>query len=110
MIAAVLGTLSFVFQNICCKEYGRRFPNTLHPQLTMIVLSISLVAAIMAALGGVQLLTPMGYLLTLAFGLFFVPEPAAALSRILVPRASMARRCSSVHCMVSSPGVVMDLW
>ena len=40
MIAAVLGTLSFVFQNICCKEYGRRFPNTLHPQLTMIVLSV----------------------------------------------------------------------
>jgi len=72
MIAAVLCTLSFVFQNICCKEYGRRFPNTLHPQLTMIVLSMSLVTAIMAVLGGVQLLTPMGYLLTLAFGLFFV--------------------------------------
>ena len=72
MIAAVLGTLSFVFQNICCKEYGRRFPNTLHPQLTMIVVSMSLVSAIMAALGGVQLLTPVGYLLTLAFGLFFV--------------------------------------
>ena len=72
MIAAVLGTLSFVFQNICCKEYGRRFPNTLHPQLTMIVVSMSLVTAIMAALGGAQLLTPMGYLLTLTFGLFFV--------------------------------------
>lgn len=72
MIAAVLGTLSFVFQNICCKEYGRRFPNTLHPQLTMIVLSMSLVTAIMAALGGAQLLTPIGYLLALAFGLFFV--------------------------------------
>ena len=72
MIAAVLGTLSFVFQNICCKEYGRRFPNTLHPQLTMIVVSMSLVTAIMAALGGAQLLAPVGYLLTLAFGLFFV--------------------------------------
>ena len=72
MIAAVLGTLSFVFQNICCKEYGKRFPNTLHPQLTMIVVSMTLVTAIMAVLGGAQLLTPMGYLLTLAFGLFFV--------------------------------------
>lgn len=72
MIAAVLGTLSFVFQNICCKEYGRRFPNTLHPQLTMIVVSMSLVTAIMAALGGAQALTLTGYVLTLAFGLFFV--------------------------------------
>ena len=72
MIAAILGTLSFVFQNICCKEYGRRFPNTLHPQLTMIVVSMSLVTAIMAALGGAQLLTPAGYLLALDFGLFFV--------------------------------------
>ena len=32
-----------------------------------------------------------------------LPEPAAALSRMFVPRASMARRCSSVKCMPIPP-------
>lgn len=72
MLFAILAILSFALQNTCCKEYGNRYPNTVHAQAVMIFVSLSVVAAIMAALGGAQPLTPRGYLLALAFGVAFV--------------------------------------
>lgn len=72
MLFAILAILSFALQNTCCKEYGNRYPNTVYAQSVMIFISLTIVAAIMAALGGVQLLTLRGYLLALAFGVVFV--------------------------------------
>lgn len=72
MLYAILAVLSFVLQNLCCKEYGKRCPNTVYAQAVMTLLSLLVVAAIMAALGGVQALTPQGYLIAFAFGVFFV--------------------------------------
>lgn len=69
---AVLSISSFILQNACCKEYGRRFPDSLYAQASMTLVSISLVTAIMALLGGVQMLSPKGFLIAAAFGLFFV--------------------------------------
>ena len=72
MLFAILAILSFALQNTCCKEYGNRYPNTVYAQSVMIFVSLSVVAAIMAAMGGAQPLTPRGYLLALAFGVAFV--------------------------------------
>lgn len=72
MIQLLLAILSFGVQNLCCKEYGRRFPNTLYAQSVMIAVITAIVTAIMAALGGMQALTPGGYLIAGLFGLFFV--------------------------------------
>lgn len=72
MLFAILAILSFALQNTCCKEYGNRYPNTLYAQSVMIFVSLTIVAGIMAALGGAQPLTPGGYLLALAFGVAFV--------------------------------------
>ena len=72
MLFAILAILSFALQNTCCKEYGNRYPNTVYAQAVMIFVSLSVVAAIMAAMGGAQPLTPRGYLLALAFGVAFV--------------------------------------
>lgn len=72
MLFAILAILSFALQNTCCKEYGNRYPNTLYAQSVMIFVSLTVVAGIMAALGGAQPLTPGGYLLALAFGVAFV--------------------------------------
>lgn len=72
MLYAILGILSFALQNTCCKEYGNRYPNTVYAQAVMIVPSLAVVAAIMAALGGAQPLTAQGCLIAAAFGVFFV--------------------------------------
>lgn len=72
MLFALLCILSFVLQNICCKEYGKRYPDTLYAQAVMTALSLAAVVVIMAALGGAQVLTAEGYLIAFAFGVFFV--------------------------------------
>lgn len=72
MLYAILGILAFALQNTCCKEYGNRYPGTVYAQSVMTVLSLVVVVAIMAALGGVQALTPQGYVIAFAFGVFFV--------------------------------------
>lgn len=72
MLYAILGILAFALQNTCCKEYGNRYPGTVYAQSVMTVLSLVVVVAIMAALGGVQALTPQGYLIAFLFGVFFV--------------------------------------
>lgn len=72
MLYAILGILAFALQNTCCKEYGSRYPGTVYAQSVMTVLSLVVVVAIMAALGGVQALTMQGYLIAFAFGVFFV--------------------------------------
>ena len=72
MLYAILGILAFALQNICCKEYGTRYPGTVYAQSVMTVLSLVVVVAIMALLGGVQALTPEGYLIAFLFGIFFV--------------------------------------
>lgn len=72
MLYAILGILAFALQNTCCKEYGNRYPGTVYAQSAMTVLSLVVVVAIMAALGGAQALTPAGYLIAFAFGVFFV--------------------------------------
>lgn len=72
MLYAILGILAFALQNTCCKEYGNRYPNTVYAQSVMTVLSLMVVVAIMTALGGVQALTPQGYLIAFLFGAFFV--------------------------------------
>lgn len=72
MIELLTAILSFGVQNLCCKEYGRRFPNTLRAQSVMIAVSTAIVAAIMAALGGARALTAKGCLIAALFGVFFV--------------------------------------
>lgn len=72
MIYCILATLAFTLQNVCCKEYGKRFPNTTHSQMQMILLSSVIVTVIMALTGGMKLLNPVGYLITFGFGLAFV--------------------------------------
>lgn len=72
MLFAILCILAFMLQNICCKEYGGRYPGTVYAQSVMTMLSLVVVVAIMAALGGVQPLTARGYLIAFAFGIFFV--------------------------------------
>ena len=72
MLYAILGIIAFALQNICCKEYGSRYPGTVYAQSVMTVLSLVVVVAIMSALGGVQALTAQGYLIAFAFGVFFV--------------------------------------
>lgn len=69
---AILAIAAFVLQNACCKEYGRRFPDTLYAQALMTLFSVVIVTVIMALLGGMQALTFKGYLIAAAFGLFFV--------------------------------------
>lgn len=72
MIQTLLAILSFGVQNLCCKEYGRRFPSTLYAESVMIVVITAIVTGIMAALGGVKPLTAQGFVIALAFGIFFV--------------------------------------
>ena len=72
MLYAILGILAFALQNTCCKEYGNRYPGTVYVQSVMTMLSLVVVVAIMAVLGGVQALTMQGYLIAFAFGVFFV--------------------------------------
>lgn len=72
MLYAILGIFAFALQNTCCKEYGNRYPGTVYAQSVMTVLSLVVVVAIMALLGGVQALTPEGYLIAFLFGVFFV--------------------------------------
>ena len=72
MLYAVLGILAFALQNTCCKEYGNRYPNTIYAQSVMVVWSLIIVTGIMALLGGVQALSPAGYAIAFAFGVFFV--------------------------------------
>lgn len=69
---AILAITAFVLQNACCKEYGRRFPDTLYAQAGMTLTSVIIVTIIMACLGGMQALTLKGYLIAATFGLFFV--------------------------------------
>ncbi len=72
MIFAVICILSFVFQNLCCKEYGRRFPDSIAMQSAMIVVSTLIIAAIMALFGGARLLTGGEWAVASAFGFWFV--------------------------------------
>jgi len=72
MLFAILCILAFAVQNTCCKEFGGRYPGTIYAQSVMTMLSLVVVALIMAALGGVQPLTAQGYLIAFAFGVFFV--------------------------------------
>ena len=69
---AIITILAFALQNLCCKEYGRRFPDTIYAQAVMTLAATSIVTVIMAALGGVQPLTAEGYAVAIAFGIFFV--------------------------------------
>lgn len=72
MIFALLAILSFALQNTCCKEYGNRYPKTLRAQAAMVCVSLTVVALIMAALGGARPMTARGFALALAFGVAFV--------------------------------------
>lgn len=72
MLFAIICILSFVIQNMCCKEYGRRMPDGMYSQLVMVALSTLVVAIVTAALGGVRKMPLEGFLLALAFGAFFV--------------------------------------
>ncbi len=72
MIFAIICILSFMFQNLCCKEYGRRFPDSIAMQSEMIVVSTLIIAAIMALFGGARLLVGGGWGMAAAFGFWFV--------------------------------------
>lgn len=69
---ALLSVIAFVLQNACCKEYGRRFPDTLYAQAAMTLLSTAIVSAMMALLGGARLMSLKAYCIAACFGLFFV--------------------------------------
>jgi len=72
MIFAIICIFSFVVQNLCCKEYGRRMPATAYAQLVMVAIATAIVTAITALMGGAQMMPPEGFLLAGAFGAFFV--------------------------------------
>ncbi len=72
MLFAILCILAFGFQNLCCKEYGRRFPDRLSMQSAMTAVSTLIMAVIMAALGGVRPLAAGEWDIAIAFGFFFV--------------------------------------
>lgn len=72
MLFAIICILSFVVQNMCCKEYGRRMPEGMYSQVVMAAIATAIVAAITALLGGVQAMPAEGFLLAIAFGIFFV--------------------------------------
>ena len=72
MIFAVICILSFMVQNLCCKEYGRRFPDSIAMQSAMIVVSTLIIAAIMALFGGARLLAGGEWGVAAAFGFWFV--------------------------------------
>lgn len=72
MIFAIICIFSFVVQNMCCKEYGRRMPDSLYSQLVMVAITTAIVTAITALLGGVQMMPVEGFLIAIAFGAFFV--------------------------------------
>ena len=72
MIFAIICILSFVIQNLCCKEYGRRMPGSIYSQLVMVAITTAIVTAITALLGGAQMMPPEGFLIAVAFGAFFV--------------------------------------
>ncbi|MBQ8507277.1 MAG: hypothetical protein IJ466_07620 [Clostridia bacterium] len=69
---AILTILAFALQNLCCKEYGRRFPGTLRAQAAMTFVATAIVTAIMACLGGAQAISGAGVAIVIAFGAFFV--------------------------------------
>ena len=71
MIAAILAVLSFALQNLCCKEYGRRYPSTFYAQAVMAAFCTVVVTLIMAVLGGAQALTVKGFVIAAAFGVWF---------------------------------------
>ena len=72
MLFAVLAIVSYVLQNTYCKEYGRKFPDTLYAQAAMTVFSVIIVTIIMALLGGMQAISLKAHLITGIFGIFFV--------------------------------------
>ena len=72
MIFAVLAILSFAIQNLCCKEYGRRFPESISNQSAMVTVATLIVLLIMAVAGGARPLLPGEWGIALAFGFFFV--------------------------------------
>ena len=72
MIFAVICILSFMVQNLCCKEYGRRFPDSIAMQSAMIVVSTAIIAAIMALFGGARPLEGGEWGVAAAFGFWFV--------------------------------------
>ena len=72
MIFAIICIVSFVVQNMCCKEYGRRMPDSVYSQLVMVAITTSIVTVITALMGGVQTMPVEGFLIAIAFGAFFV--------------------------------------
>ena len=72
MIFAIICIVSFVVQNMCCKEYGRRMPDSVYSQLVMVAITTAIVTAITALMGGVQMMPAEGFLIAIAFGAFFV--------------------------------------
>ena len=69
---AILTILAFALQNLCCKEYGRRFPATLRAQAAMTFVATAIVTIIMACLGGAKAVSGAGIAIVIAFGAFFV--------------------------------------
>lgn len=72
MLFAILTLLTFGIQNLGCKEYGRRFPDTMYSQSVMTAASQIIVVVIMAALGGARMMPAQGFILAALFGLMFV--------------------------------------
>lgn len=72
MLYAILTILSFAIQNLCCKEYGRRFEDRIPLQAAMIVVSTLIVAGIMLVLGGFKPLLSGEWGIAVAFGFWFV--------------------------------------
>ena len=72
MLFLILAVLAFLLQNLCCKEFGRRFPETIAMQCVMVAVSTLIVAAIMAATGGMHWLRSGEWGVAAAFGFWFV--------------------------------------
>ena len=72
MFYAILCILSFLLQNLCCKEYGRRFPDRVQTQAAMVLASTPIMAVIMLMLGGAKPLSGGEWLIAAAFGFWFV--------------------------------------
>lgn len=72
MLFAILCIITFLIQNLCCKEYGRRFPESIAMQSAMTAVSTLVIALIMLPISGLRLLQAGEWGIAIAFGFWFV--------------------------------------
>ena len=102
MFFLVLSIAMFVVQNLCLKEFSRRFPGSVGQTARMNMLALPLGALCLLPAGGAKLLSPAGWALSLAFGLCYVL--CASLYLMALPLGPF-----SLTAMMSSMGLIVTV-